>query len=197
MFMWKLIVEPFYLCVPVTALDMFFSALPTGSAASIWAQEYYHESVCSQPVNLLWNCIPVLKRGLAISALSVWISVPCGAMPSLRAPLLGIYSLAPDSLPLLTQWALCTDIYYCCGTLLRIFGNYTRFPLQPPLLLLLHCRKMQSKRGEMQWNGDPGIGLQELDCGADKFHIERVNMFLSCYPACTLTHGVWRRWRRV
>lgn len=49
----------------------------------------------------------------------------------------------------------------------------------------------------MQRNRDAGRGLQELDCGADKFHIERVNMFLSCYPACTLTHGVWRRWRRA
>lgn len=122
-----------YFCVAESVLDLCFSVLLPRIAASLQAQEYYHElrvrqvtqPVCSQPVNLLWNCIPVLKRGVAISALSVWISDPCGAMPSLRAPLLGIYSLAPDSFPLLTQWALCTCIYCCCGTLLRIFGNYT------------------------------------------------------------------------
>lgn len=42
-----------------------------------------------------------------------------------------------------------------------------------------------------------GRGFQELDSGADKFHTERVNMFLSCYLACTLTHGMWRRWKRA
>lgn len=167
--------------------------------------KYYHElrvrrvtqPVCSQPVNLLWNCIPVLKRGDAISALSVWISVPCGAMPTLRAPLLGIYSLAPDSFPLLTQWALCSYIYCYCGTLLRIFGNYARSHSSHASCCCFigeKCNRIEEKCSE---TGIRGRGLQELDCGADKFHIERVNMFLSCYPACTLTHGVWRRWRRA
>lgn len=77
------------------------------------------------------------------------------------------------------------------------FQQLYKIPLQPCLLLLLHCREMQLNQGEMQWKRDAGRGLQELDCGADKFHIGRVNMFLSCYPACTLTHGVWKRWRRV
>lgn len=88
--------------------------------------------VCSQPANLLRNCTPVLKRRVAISALSVWISVPRGAVPSLRAPLSGIHSLAPDSLPLRTQWALCTYIHCRCRTSLRIFCNYTRFHLSLP-----------------------------------------------------------------
>lgn len=140
-------------------------------------------------MNLLWNRIPALKTGVAISALSVWISVPCGTMPSLRAPLLGIYSLAPDSIPLLAQWPLCTYIYYCCGTLPRNFWQLYTIPLHLSPSLPLHWREMQLDRGEMRWNGDPGRGLQELDCGADKFHIEQVNMFLSCYPAYTLTHG--------
>lgn len=122
------------MCLNVPALHLCFFVLLPRIASSLRAQEYYHElrvrqftqPVCSQPLNLLWNSIPVLKRGVAISVLSVWISVPCGAMPSLRAPLLGIYSLAPDSLPVLTQWALCTCIYFYCGTLLRIFSNYTK-----------------------------------------------------------------------
>ena len=83
-------------------------------------------SACLRPVKLLWNCTPVLKRRVAISTLSVWISVPCGAMPSLRAPLLVIFSSAPDSLSLLTQWPLCSYIYYCCGTLPCVFGSNTQ-----------------------------------------------------------------------
>lgn len=111
-------------------------------------------------------------------------------MSSLRAPLLGIYSLAPDSVPLLAQWALCTYIYYCCGTSPSIFGNYTQSHSGYPS----RCRFTDEKRNWIEERcsetGDLGRGLQELDCGADKFHIEQVNMFLSCYPACTLTRGV-------
>lgn len=125
-----------YYCVPLSVLDLCLSVVIPRTAVSSWAQEYYcglrvrqvTQPVCSQPasqVNLVWNHIPVLKRGVAISALSVWISVPSGTVPSLRATLLGIYSLAPDSVPLSTQRPLCSYIYFCCGTLPCIFGNYT------------------------------------------------------------------------
>lgn len=148
-------------------LDLCFSVLLPHIAASLQAQEYCRElrvrqvtqPVCSQSVNLLRNCIPVLKRGVAISVLSVWISVPCGAVPSLRAPLLGIYSLAPDSFPLLTQWALCTYIYCCCGTLLRIFGNYTRSRSSHAYCCCFteeKCNRMEGKCRE--------IGMREEAC---------------------------------
>lgn len=39
------------------------------------------------------------------------------------------------------------------------FRQLYTIPLQPCLLLLLHWREMQSNRGEMQWNGDPGKRL--------------------------------------
>lgn len=58
------------------------------------------------------------------------------------------------------------------------FWQFYIILLQTSLLLPLHWRKMQSNQGEIQWNDDRRTGLQELDCGVDKFHIEQVNMFL-------------------
>lgn len=99
---------------------------------------------------------------------------------------LSVDTMAPLYLHILLLWDLAS-----------FFRQLYTIPVQPSLLFLLHWREMQSNRGEMQWNADWGRGLQELDCGADTFHIEQVNMFLSCYPACTLTHGVWRTWRKA
>lgn len=147
------------LCI-LSVLDLCFSVLLPRIAASLHAQEYYCElrvrqvtqSVCSQPVNLLWNCIPVLKRGVAISALSVWITVPCGAVPS-------VGDLFPGPWRFSSQWALCTYTYCCCGTLLRIFSNYTWSRSSHASCCCFIGEKMQSNRGEVQQNGDGGKRL--------------------------------------
>lgn len=189
---------------PVSALDLCFSVLipriASSSEASIvlpWVACEAGYSAClqlaSEPALKLYTCDEKRSRhfsAVCLDQFSLW------RLALFESSSVGELFLGPWlALSLLTQWALCTFIYYCCGTLLRIFSNYIRshsnhssFPC---------CRfigeKMQLNQGEMHWNTDPGRGLQELDCGADKFHIEQVNMFLSCYPACTLTHGVWRR----
>lgn len=67
-------------------------------------------------------------------------------------------------------------------------------PLQPGLLLgggVGWGNQIDGKRSEIGKRGEKRA-FRELDCGTDKFHAERVYMFLSCYRAFTLTHGVWR-----
>lgn len=54
------------------------------------------------------------------------------------------------------------------------------------------------ERNVIKWRvnavrGGVGGGLAGIRLCVDKFHIERINMLLSCYPACTLTRDVWRR----
>lgn len=120
---------------------------------------------------------------------AIWFSVPCGA---LRAPQVGVSFSALDSIPPWTQWTLCTcgtynlhcEIMFCSFPQLKVnFGHLS--------CLGRNCNPIRETCSE------PGRGLQELDFVADRFHTKQVNMFLSCYPSCTLTHHALKKWRRT
>ncbi len=150
------------------------------SAASQWT--------CSETVYLCWKEETPFQRCLFGSVFPValcplwellcWGSIPWPLTLSLcwhNGPFVPTYTAAVGP----------------CLVFSAIIHNPS--PAMPLVAASLERNAIESRRNAVK----RGRGLQELDCGADKFHIERVNMFLSCYPACTLTHGVWRRWRRA
>lgn len=166
----------------VVAVCWVCSSLLSLSAASRWT--------CSETVHLCWKEESPSQRCLFGSACPV---APCPLSELLRrwsVPWPLTLSLCSYNGPFVPTYT--TAVRHCRFLFFFFFDKYIHPAPAIPLVAASLTRSAIESRGNTA-NRGTGRGLQELDCGADKFYIERVNTSLSCYPAQTLPHDLLRR----